>query len=143
MITEAMLSKIENDLHAGPTFVNLFKPFFCEEQPMFLLAVVKYKKNPTWDSLLSVYHKHISTKSKLEANIPSATRNEIDNYVKFWGDSQKAFKDQGVNLHVGKVPSDVFDGAFAKVMGMFDSQLDTNAQQGAVCRKFLADFHVS
>jgi len=143
MITEAMLSKIENDLHAGPTFVNLFKPFFCEEQPMFLLAVVKYKKNPTWDSLLSVYQKHISTKSKLEANIPAPARSGIENYVKFWGDNQKAFKQQGVNLHIGAVAADVFDAAFEKVMLMFDSQLDTNMQQRAVCEKFLADYHVS
>ena len=143
MITEAQLSRIENDLHAGPTFVNLFKPFFCEEQAMFLLAVVKFKKNPTWDGLLSVYHKHISTKSSLEANIPAEARNGIESYVKRWGDSQKAFKDHGVTLHVGAVPSDILDPAFAKVMLMFDSQLDTNPQQRAVCQKFLADYHVS
>ena len=138
MITEAQLSRIENDLHAGPSFVNAFKPLFCEEQAMFLLAVVKFKKNPTWDGLLSVYHKHISNKSQLQANIKSSTSQGIESFVKRWGDSQKAFKDQGVNLHVGTVPSDILDKAFAEAISMFDA-----GDHAVVCQKFLADFHVT
>jgi hypothetical protein len=143
MITEGMLSRIENDLHAGPSFVNLFRPFHTEENPMFLLAVVKFKKNPTWDSLLSVYHKHVRGEAQHQANISGPAKVEIEKYVKFWGDSQTGLKDQGVTLHMGPVKGDIFDLAFRDVMGTFDRQLDSIEAQGAVCKKFLADFNIT
>jgi hypothetical protein len=143
MITEATLSQIENDLHAGPTFVNAFRPFYCEEQAMFLLAVVKFKRNPTWDGVLSVYNKHIVTGSHLQANIPDPVRAGIENYVKSWGGAKKGLAAQGVNLHMGAVPSDLFNPAFATVMTMFDGQLNTNDACRAVCQKFLQDFNVT
>lgn len=37
-------------------FVNLFWASLQTENPRFLLAVVDYKKNPKWDSCISIYH---------------------------------------------------------------------------------------
>jgi hypothetical protein len=143
MITEQMLAQIEFDLHAGPTFTALFKPFFIDEEPMFLLSVIRYKRNPTWDSCLSIYLKHIRSESDKQANIPSAAKTEIESYIKFWSDKQKGLDGQGVKLHMGPAKADIFDLAFRDVFGMFTHQLDTNAQQAAVCQKFLTDFQVT
>jgi hypothetical protein len=143
VITERMLEQIEIDLGAGPAFTALFKPFFIEEEPMFLLSVIRYKRHPTWDSCLSIYLKHIRSESDKQANIPSAAKTEIESYIKSWGDRQKGLEAQGVKLHIGPAKADIFDLAFKDVFGMFTGQLNTNGQQAAVCRQFLADFHVT
>jgi hypothetical protein len=142
MLTEALLTKIERDLHVGPQFVSIFQPFFVQENPMFLLAVIRYRRNPTWDSALSIYHMHISEKSKFMANISSPSRNEIETYVKTRGDSQKAFASKGVNLHFGAAKPNLFDGAFRDVMTSFSGQVASNPTQKAVYEAFLEKYEL-
>jgi len=123
MLTEAMLVRIERDLHVGPQFVSIFAPLFLQENPMFLLAVVRYRHNPTWDSCLSLYQLYISDKSQWQTNIAGASRQEIETYIKSRSDSQKAFSGAGVNLHFGAANKNLFDKAFKDVLTSFSGMV--------------------
>lgn len=77
-------------------FIELFRSTFQTENPKFLLAVADYKKNPRWDSCISIYHlfireegggrlaggkKHdsnIVVNTEARINIPDSTRRDIE-----------------------------------------------------------------
>lgn len=40
-------------------FIALFNSAFIPESARFMLAVADYKKNPTWDKCMSIYHLYI------------------------------------------------------------------------------------
>jgi hypothetical protein len=143
MLTEALLNRIAADPHMGSQFVSLFTPFRVEEGPMFLLAVSRYRNNPTWDSCLSVYHMHVSEKSRLMANFSGPHKSDIERYVKSRGDTQKAFAGHGINMHYGPADAHVFDGAFRDVLSELDKQVTVDTRQRAAVETFLENYHLT
>lgn len=142
VLTEALLTRIERDLHVGPQFVASFEPLFLQENPMFLLAVIRYKYNPTWDSCLSLYNLYINEKSKWQINIASPSRQEIMNYIKGRSDSQKAFSGAGVNLHFGAANVNVFNKAFSDVLTSFSGMV-LSGKPKLVYDAFLAKYKLT
>ncbi len=143
MLTHEIIRRMELDFHIGPQFVALCKDFYVDEGAQFLLAVIRFEKNPTMDTAASIYYLHIKEGSPAQVNLTGPEFAEIKQYMESWGAKQKAFANQGVNLHVGPANSKLFDSAFKTILALLDRKTDSEQKFNQRVAEFLATYHVA
>ena len=108
-------------------FIEIFRVSLNLENPKFLLAVVDYKKNPRWDSCISIYHLFIRAEGgglldgKGNPKIKVFTQDRIN--IPEWVKSDIEAKMRGRKGQVGGLGDpNIFDEAFKVVVRATNAQ---------------------
>ena len=124
-------------------FTELFRSTFQLENPKFLLAVVDYKKNPKWDSCMSIFHLYIREQGggRLaggNGKVVVSTQDRVNLPGSVTLDIQA--KMRGRSSQVGGMGDpNIFDDAFSVVVRATNAQHNMKERIG----RFIDDHHIN
>jgi len=142
-LTDAALKAIEFDLSLGPQFVEMCKQSYIDENARFLLAVLRFKKDPTWDRCQTVFSAFLENEYDC-VNVSNPLRSKVVAYVERC--RKNLATDESVlpvtRSHSRPLPAvpTVFDACYDEILNMLSENLDRGAypKQKASADEFYA-----
>ena len=136
-LTKGMVKAMEIDLGCGPHFVALCHRFFFSENARFLLAVIRYQRNPTFNAAFAIYDEFISKEAKSEVNLPAQTSEIIEGYLRGWkgvrdGTTGGKLYGRVYNGGRGTASPTLYDTAFDDILKLVNANQQTPAFRTAL-----------
>lgn len=133
MITESMLEKLDASPILRHLFIQKFVPYYDDENPRFLFAVQRFRRNPQMDEFLKVYYAFIKPKmwsdlklNRPPVNLPDVKRVPLDAFIENY-EKNKAAVATLPTLSYDKplpVPANKFDASYKEIFKLMNDSIN-------------------